>query len=179
MDRAHLSRHCFPIRPGKWCAIVDHRDGPCFSTTAVRISSSAGVHAFLLMPKRLTPLRIGGCSSSSSSSSSSRSSSSSTAFASGTRSGRMLCEGAASAAIELLALQRFEFKAHRISWLLYRTEARSPGACSRNGGRKKASQSRIRHAVGVQEVGAREDQREPQPVEAAVAYAKQNLKVVP
>ena len=44
---------------------------------------------------------------------------------------------------------------------------------------KKASQSRIRHAVRVQEVGAREDQREPQPVEAAVAYAKQNLKVVP
>ena len=48
MDRAHLSRHCFPIRPGKWCAIVDHRDGPCFSTTAVRISSSAGVHAILM-----------------------------------------------------------------------------------------------------------------------------------
>ena len=38
------------------------------------------------------------------------------------------------------------------------------GACSGNGGRKKASQSRIRHAVRVQEVGAREDQREPQPL---------------
>ena len=58
-------------------------------------------------------------------------------------------------------------------------EAVLPGACSGNGGRKKAFQSRIRHAVRVQEVGAREDQREPQPVEAAVAYAKQNLKVVP
>jgi hypothetical protein len=39
-----------------------------------------------------------------------------------------------------------------------------PGACSRNGGRKRAFHGRIRHAVGVQEVGARKDQREPQPL---------------
>ena len=56
-------------------------------------------------------------------------------------------------------------------------EAVLPGACSGNGGRKKAFQSRIRHAVRVQEVGAREDQREPQPL-ARRSMRRSHLVVV-
>lgn len=35
-----LSRHCFPIRPGKDLAIVDHFLGPCFAINSMILSSS-------------------------------------------------------------------------------------------------------------------------------------------
>lgn len=35
-----LSRHCFPMRPGKDLAIVDHFLGPCFAISSMILSSS-------------------------------------------------------------------------------------------------------------------------------------------
>ena len=55
-------------------------------------------------------------------------------------------------------------------WVLYRTEARSPRRVLTHGGRKRAFHGRIRHAVGVQEVGARKDRREPQPLARRVWF---------
>ena len=36
------SRHCFPIRPGKWPAIIDHFLAPCLCTSSITLASSCG-----------------------------------------------------------------------------------------------------------------------------------------
>lgn len=41
----HLSRHCFPIRPGRFCAITDHFLAPYLFTSSRIRSSSSFVHA--------------------------------------------------------------------------------------------------------------------------------------
>jgi hypothetical protein len=45
LENTCLSRHCFPIRPGKLWAIIDHFVGPCLATNSMMRSSSTFVHA--------------------------------------------------------------------------------------------------------------------------------------
>merc|ERR1711998_427989 len=40
----HLSRHCFPMRPGRLAAILDHFRGPFFCTCSQTTRSSSSVH---------------------------------------------------------------------------------------------------------------------------------------
>lgn len=40
----HRSRHCFPMRPGSCCAILDHCFAPSWPTSSMILSSSSLVH---------------------------------------------------------------------------------------------------------------------------------------